>query len=210
MPHGFAQERQALAERIRTSTRIEDMRILNAFANVPRHEFLSETQRSIAYEDRAVPLDEGQTISQPSMIAIMLSELGCHAQHRALEVGAGSGYAAAVLAQLVREVHAVELRSTLAEAARLNLARSGTLNVRVVEGDGRAGLPAHAPFDRILVSAAPREVPEALVAQLALGGRLAIPVGDEHSQTLLVGEKDEQGQVSWRRTVPCIFVPLVG
>ena len=209
MPNVLARERQALAERIRASTPIDDARILSAFANVPRHEFLSEAQRGVAYEDRALPLDEGQTVSQPSMIAIMLGELDCQAEHRALEVGAGSGYAAAVLGQLVREVHAIELRPALAERARANLSRAGVSNVHIVLGDGRLGLPSQAPFDRILVSAAPNQVPDALVAQLAPGGRLAIPVGDAHGQTLVVGEKSSQGGMSWQRTVPCIFVPLV-
>ncbi|MEO6601465.1 MAG: protein-L-isoaspartate(D-aspartate) O-methyltransferase [Polyangiaceae bacterium] len=203
-------QRQALAERIRSSTQIDDARILSAFATVPRHEFLSEAQRPIAYEDRAVPLDEGQTVSQPSMIAIMLGELDCQAEHRALEVGAGSGYAAAVLGQLVREVFAIELRPKLAERARTSLARAGASNVHLSQGDGRLGLPSHAPFDRILVSAAPSQVPEALLAQLAPGGRIAIPIGDEHGQTLVVGQKTSQGSMNWQRTVPCIFVPLVG
>ncbi|MES1175977.1 MAG: protein-L-isoaspartate(D-aspartate) O-methyltransferase [Myxococcales bacterium] len=209
MSNGLDRDRQALAERIRASTQIDDARILSAFASVPRHEFLSEAQRPIAYDDRAVPLDEGQTVSQPSMIAIMLGELDCQAQHRTLEVGAGSGYAAAVLGQLVREVYAVELRPTLAERARGNLRRAGAGNVHVVIGDGRWGLPEQAPFDRILVSAAPTEVPDALIAQLAPGGRLAIPVGNEHGQTLVVGQKNSRGSMSWQRTVPCIFVPLV-
>jgi len=198
-----------LVERIRASTQIEDPRILSAFARVPRHEFLSAAQSPIAYEDRAVPLDEGQTVSQPSMIAIMLGELMCEPTQRVLEVGAGSGYAAAVLGQLVAEVYAIELRPTLAARARANLARSGASNVTVIEGDGSAGLAAHAPYDRILVSAAPKQVPEPLWAQLAAGGRIAIPVGDEHAQTLLVGEKMASGEIDWRRTVPCIFVPLV-
>jgi len=201
--------RQRLIERIRASTQITDERILNAFARVPRHEFLSPAQSAIAYEDRAVPLDEGQTVSQPSMVAIMLGELRCEATQRVLEVGAGSGYAAAVLGQLVAEVYAVELRPALAERARTNLARSGVRNVSVTEGDGSAGLAAHAPYDRILVSAAPKQVPEPLLTQLAVGGRIAIPVGDQHAQTLLVGEKTASGELEWQRTVPCIFVPLV-
>ncbi|MET0790216.1 MAG: protein-L-isoaspartate(D-aspartate) O-methyltransferase [Polyangiaceae bacterium] len=212
MPNDLAKlagQRQALAERIRASTQIEDERILRAFATVSRHEFLSEAQQPIAYEDRALPLDEGQTVSQPSMIAIMLGELACQAEHRALEVGAGSGYAAALLGQLVNEVYAVELRPTLAEGARANLSRAGVSNVHVVRGDGARGLPAHAPFDRILVSAAPAVIPEALIDQLAVGGRLAIPVGDAHGQTLVVGEKTAPERMAWRRTVPCIFVPLV-
>jgi protein-L-isoaspartate(D-aspartate) O-methyltransferase len=203
------QQQQRLVERIRASTQIEDARILHAFASVPRHEFLSEAQRAIAYEDRAVPLEEEQTVSQPSMIAIMLSELSCEPKQRVLEVGAGSGYAAAVLGQLVREVYAVELRPALAALARTNLARSGASNVHVSVGDGNFGLPAHAPYDRILVSAAPNQVPSALLAQLAVGGRIAIPVGNEHAQTLLLGEKTNAGELLWRRSVPCIFVPLV-
>ncbi len=205
----LAEQQRTLAERIRASTQIDDPRILAAFAAVRRHEFLSEVQYPFAYEDRALPLDEGQTVSQPSMIAIMLGELGCRATDRALEVGAGSGYAAAVLAQLVREVHTLEVRPSLAARARQNLERAGVSNVHVVETDGNQGLAAHAPFDRILVSAAPRVVPEALVEQLAVGGRIAIPVGNEHAQTLLVGEKTKPGEMHWQRTVPCIFVPLV-
>src|SRR6478735_4976922 len=116
-------KRQQLVERIIASTQIEDARILNAFASVPRHVFLSETQRDIAYEDRALPLGEGQTVSQPSMIAIMLAELSCEPWQRALEIGAGSGYAAALLGRLVREVYAVEILPSLAARATVNLER---------------------------------------------------------------------------------------
>ncbi|MEO8904068.1 MAG: protein-L-isoaspartate(D-aspartate) O-methyltransferase [Polyangiaceae bacterium] len=203
------QERQDLAARIRASTVLTDTRILNAFAHVPRHVFLSEAQRPVAYEDRALPLDEGQTVSQPSMIAIMLSELACETGQRALEVGTGSGYAAAVLGQLVARVYGVEVRPTLAARARLSLERAGAHNVQVFTADGTLGLPEHAPYDRILVSAAPARVPDALIEQLVVGGRIAIPVGDAHSQTLIVGLKTSPANVEWRRTVPCIFVPLV-
>ncbi|HEY4106150.1 MAG TPA: protein-L-isoaspartate(D-aspartate) O-methyltransferase, partial [Polyangiaceae bacterium] len=176
-----------LVERIRASTQIDDERILRAFERVPRHEFVSETQLLHAYEDRALPLGEEQTISQPSMIAIMLKELACEPGERALEIGAGSGYAAALLGELVTEVYTVEVRPALAARARESLERSGATNVHVIDGDGSWGLPEHAPYDRILVSAAPKRVPGALVEQLALGGKIAIPVGDEHTQTLLVG-----------------------
>jgi protein-L-isoaspartate(D-aspartate) O-methyltransferase len=209
MPSDHDLQRHHLVERIRASTQIDDERILNAFASVPRHFFLSEAQSDIAYEDRALPLGEGQTVSQPSMVAIMLSELSCEPTQRALEVGAGSGYAAALLGQLVSEVYAVELLPALAALANQNLARAGARNVHVALGDGSFGLAAHAPYDRILVSAAPSEVPSALVGQLAAGGKIVIPVGDEHSQTLLLGEKTSAGELSWRRSVPCIFVPLV-
>ena len=209
MAFDLSQERLDLQARIRASTELTDERILSAFANVPRHEFLSEAQRSIAYEDRAVPLDEGQTVSQPSMIAIMLSELACEAGQRALEVGTGSGYAAAVLGQLVTQVYGIELRPALAARARASLERAGVHNVKVVTADGTLGLPDYAPYDRILVSAAPTRIPDALIKQLAVGGRIAVPVGDAHSQTLLVGHKTSPVDVEWRRTVPCIFVPLV-
>ncbi len=209
MPSDPAVQRQRLAERIRASTGIDDPRILEAFMNVPRDQFLAEAQHAVAYEDRALPLDDGQTVSQPSMIAIMLDELQCEPAHRALEVGAGSGYAAAVLAQLVREVYTVELRPALAARARANLLRTGARKVHVLEGDGSRGVAQHAPYDRILVSAAPAHVPDALIAQLAVGGRIAIPVGNEQSQTLVIGSKISPDEVEWRRTVPCIFVPLV-
>ena len=144
------------------------------------------------------------------MIALMLAALECKASDRALEVGAGSGYAAALLGQLVREVYAIELRPALAERARENLKRAGTTNVEVVLGDGAEGLVRHAPYDRILVSAAPQQVPAALIEQLAVAGKLAIPVGDNRSQSLLIGEKAETEQVHWQRSISCSFVPLVG
>ena len=209
MPSEQDLQREQLVERIRASTQIEDTRILSAFARVPRHIFLPAAQTAVAYEDRALPLAEGQTVSQPSMIAIMLSELACEPNQRALEVGAGSGYAAAVLGQLVREVYAVELLPALAALASANLARSGASNVHVALGDGSLGLAGHAPYDRILVSAAPSEVPAALLEQLSAGGKIAIPVGDSQTQTLLLGEKNGAGELHWRRSVPCIFVPLV-
>jgi protein-L-isoaspartate(D-aspartate) O-methyltransferase len=202
-------QRAELVERIRASTQIEDARILNAFARVPRHVFLPSSQSAIAYEDRALPLSEGQTVSQPSMVAIMLSELACEPNQRALEVGAGSGYAAAVLGQLVREVYTVEILPALAALASANLSRCGASNVHVSLGDGSFGLAAHAPYDRILVSAAPSEVPSALLEQLSPGGKIAIPVGDSSTQTLLLGEKNSAGELHFRRSVPCIFVPLV-
>jgi len=202
--------RMRLAERVRASTQLDDPRIIAAFEHVARHEFVPDAQLPFAYEDRALPLDDGQTISQPSMIAIMLKELECEAQHRALEVGAGSGYAAAVLGQLTAEVFTVEVRPALAARARESLRRSGASNVHVIDGNGSWGLPEYAPYDRILVSAAPERVPGALVEQLAVGGKIAIPVGDEHGQTLLVGRKTSPNSVDWQKTVPCIFVPLVG
>lgn len=201
-------ERARMVERIRSATGIDDQRILDAFLRVPRHRFVPESRRDLAHEDRALPLSDDQTISQPSMIAIMLSALACRPHDRVLEVGAGSGYAAALLACLAAEVDAIEIRPALAESAARTLAELGFGNVRVHSGDGSRGLPEHAPFDRILVSAGAEAVPEALIEQLAPGGRIAIPVGGEIGQTLMVGDKTAGG-MRWSSDVACVFVPLV-
>jgi protein-L-isoaspartate(D-aspartate) O-methyltransferase len=186
-----------------------DPRVLEAFRQVPRHLFIPDAQRVFAYDDRALPIGDEQTISQPSMIAIMLDALECQPSSRVLEVGAGSGYAAALLAHLAREVYAIEIRAALAERARMTLAQIGLTNVQIYVGDGSHGLTDHAPYDRILVSAAPAEIPHTLAEQLAPGGRIAIPVGDERGQTLLIGERRADGHIDWRRDVPCMFVPLI-
>lgn len=189
---------------------VTDRRILSAFRSVPRHEFLREPERDRAYEDRALPIGEDQTISQPSMIALMLAALEPKENDRALEVGGGSGYAAAVLARLVKEVDTIEIRPELAERATLTLAGLGVDNVRVHVGNGGLGLPERAPFDLILVSAGARATPRALLEQIAPGGRIAIPVGEPSAQRLLVGRRSRQGAITWQRQVRCVFVPLVG
>lgn len=204
----FGTERAHLVRALASRSRVTDPRILAAFRAVPRHRFVPHDLRSLAYEDRALPLREGQTISQPTMIAEMLAELAPTPTDRALEVGAGSGYAAALLSQLAAEVHAVEVLPTLAERARATLSALEYDNVNIVTGDGRLGLPDLAPFDVILVSAFARSVPEALVAQLATGGRLAIPVGNDDGQELVIVRNTPDGLEVTRRT-PCVFVPLV-
>jgi protein-L-isoaspartate(D-aspartate) O-methyltransferase len=205
----FARERRLMIQRMQVTTGIDDRRVLNAFLATPRHCFVPQSQRDQAYEDKALPLGEGQTISQPSMIAIMLSELQCRPEDVALEVGAGSGYAAALLGQMVERVHAIEIRPRLAERAQLTLAEIGADNVYIHVSDGTLGLPEYAPFDRILVSAAAPSVPAQLVDQLAPGGRLACPTGSGLSQTLWVCERALDGSVSTRESVPCLFVPIV-
>jgi protein-L-isoaspartate(D-aspartate) O-methyltransferase len=203
-------DRQRLADRIARQSGVDDPRILEAFRRVPRHRFVPDTQSEHAHEDRALPIGEGQTISQPSMIALMLAALDCRREDRVLEIGAGSGYAAALLGELCAEVDAVEVRPDLAERAQRTLQELGINNVRIHCRNGAYGLPEKAPFDRILVSAGAGRVPPALVAQLAPGGRIAIPVGDEIEQRLMVGERTNGSAIAWETRTQCIFVPLVG
>lgn len=202
-----ADERADLVREIVRQTGITDEAILAAFSRIPRHRFVPEQRQ--AYADRALPIGYQQTISQPSMIALMLAELDLRPEHRVLEVGAGSGYAAALLGELAREVTAIEIVKELAVRARSTLAELHADNVTVIEGNGREGYAPRAPYDRILVSAAPEEIPEALLAQLAPSGKIVVPIGDELGQDLVIGEKSAAGTLSFRNTVPCIFVPLI-
>jgi protein-L-isoaspartate(D-aspartate) O-methyltransferase len=203
------EDRERLTRHIAWNTGIEDERILEAFRRVPRHKFVRPSDAERAYEDRALAIGEDQTISQPSMIALMLHALKPQPTDRALEVGAGSGYAAALLGTLVERVDAIEIRSSLADRARATLATLGISNVRIHRGSGERGFRDGAPFDVILVSAGARSVPPALVEELAPGGRVAIPVGDEDGQVLLVGTRGASGDVTWDKRTACMFVPLV-
>jgi protein-L-isoaspartate(D-aspartate) O-methyltransferase len=188
---------------------VKDPRVLAAFRRVPRHRFVPESEAKIAYRDAALPIGFDQTISQPSMIAIMLAALDVEPRDRVLEIGAGSGYAAALLAELAGEVYSVEIVAELAQQAEARLAELGYKNARVTASNGRLGLPEHAPYTKILVSAGARDVPAELVRQLAGGGTIAIPVGGDTGQTLLVGHKANDGSMTWKRSISCIFVPLV-
>jgi protein-L-isoaspartate(D-aspartate) O-methyltransferase len=203
-------ERERLVQAIAAGTPLDDPRILDAFRAVPREAFVPAELSALAYEDRALPIGEGQTISQPSMIALMLAALEPKANERALEVGAGSGYAAALLGRLTKSVLAVEIVPELADRARRTLSALGVPNVSVERGDGVEVAHERGPFDVILVSAAAREVPRDLVLLLAPGGRIAVPVGGEGGQHLLAGRRGEDGAVSWERGTPCVFVPLLG
>jgi protein-L-isoaspartate(D-aspartate) O-methyltransferase len=198
-----------LRERIARSTGIGDARILKAFQQVPREAFVPPQLAARAYEDTALPIGLGQTISQPSMIALMLAELGCGPRHRVLEVGSGSGYVLALLAQLAGEVFGIERHAELAARARQTLRSIGLTKLTLHDGDGARGLPEHAPFDRILISAAAAAIPEALIEELAEGGRLVMPVGAEETQTLVTCERDDKGNLHYRAGASCVFVPLV-
>jgi protein-L-isoaspartate(D-aspartate) O-methyltransferase len=187
---------------------VTDERVLTAMSRVPRHKFVDNLYRTQAYEDYPLPIAEGQTISQPYIVALMLEALKVKPGDRALEVGTGSGYATALLAELALSVMSVERHVALADHARELLASSGYSNVKVIAGDGSQGYADAAPYDVILVSAAASELPRTLVAQLAEGGRMIVPVGREDSQQLqLVRMQNGQIEVTLREL--CRFVPLV-
>ncbi len=187
-----------------------DPRVMEALRRVPRHEFVGVQQRSLAYINHPLPIGHQQTISQPFIVALMTDLLGVGAEARVLEIGTGSGYQAAVLAEIVAEVYSVEFIDTLARSARERLERLGYSNVAIKSGDGREGWPEHAPYDGIVVTAAARSVPGALLEQLGHGARLVIPIGAPgQAQSLDVVEWDEAGNTVTRSVLPVAFVPLV-
>ena len=188
---------------------IADERVLTAMEHVPRDLFVPEQERPYAYADAALPIGEGQTISQPFMVAVICEALALRGDERVLDVGTGSGYQAAVLAELAAEVHTIERLPALAERARAVLAAGGYERVRVHVGDGTLGLPEHAPFGGIAVAAAAPGLPQTLFDQLEPGGRLVVPVGGRYGQELEVVVRGPDGPVV-SRSVPCRFVPLVG
>jgi protein-L-isoaspartate(D-aspartate) O-methyltransferase len=187
---------------------LRDLRVLDAMRAVPRHEFVPESLRHVAYEDHPLPIGEGQTISQPYIVAAMLEHLALQATDRVLEVGTGSGYVTALLSQLAHEVFSVERYASLAVSAEATLQRLGYRNVKIKVGDGSQGWSEHAPFDAILVSAATSEVPPPLFAQLNEGGRMIIPVGSPFSQELQLIRK-VSGRPNLILLEGCRFVPLV-
>jgi len=189
---------------------INDARVLAAMREVPRHLFVAERDRVNAYVDAPLGLEHGQTISQPYIVALMTELARPRPTDRALEIGTGSGYQAAVLSRLVDSVFSVEIIAALADTARERLIGLGYRNVTVRQGDGYLGWPGHAPFDIIIVTAAPDDIPPALVSQLRPGGRLVIPVGPVGAvQDLVVVEKDAAGVITRRSVIPVRFVPLV-
>jgi protein-L-isoaspartate(D-aspartate) O-methyltransferase len=206
----FATERGSMVERQLRQRGISDDRVLAAMGKVPRHEFVNPQNWLEAYADHPIPIAEQQTTSQPYMIAAMIQTAGIKPEDRVLEIGAGSGYQTAVLAELASQVFAVERYASLTEAARATLERLGYRNTKVVTGDGSLGLPEAAPFDVIIVSAAAPRIPPALVEQLAVGGRLVIPVGESEQQVVQLVQKNADGTTSVRTLEGCRFVPLIG
>jgi protein-L-isoaspartate(D-aspartate) O-methyltransferase len=198
--------RETAAETGRASL---DGRVLTAMNKVPRHRFVPADQEPNAYANRPLPIGNGQTISQPFIVALMTDMLGLKATDRVLEIGTGCGYQAAVLAELAREVYTIEIVAPLAREAAARFAELGYRNVNARSGDGYRGWPAHAPFDAIIVTAAAPEVPPALIEQLKPGGKLVIPVGAQWSgQELRIIEKDQHGKTTTRNALAVRFVPL--
>jgi len=205
----YESSRRDMVERQLRKRYIRSERVLEAMGEIPRHEFVPPESLDHAYEDRPLAIGEGQTISQPYMVASMTESLELTGVERVLEIGTGSGYQAAVLSRLAAEVFTIESRTALALSARSRLARLGYANVHVHAGDGTLGLPDFAPFDAILVAAAAPGIPAPLAAQLAEGGRLVIPIGGGENQELVRAHKRD-GQIALENLYACRFVPLIG
>ena len=192
-------------------TRVTDKQVLDAMRRVPRHLFVPDSRAAAAYDDRPLPIGMGQTISQPYIVALMTQLAQVSTGMKVLEVGTGSGYQAAVLAELTDKVYSIEIITPLAVAASARFQHLGLHRITSREGDGYYGWEEHAPFDRILVTAAARHIPPPLLEQLQPGGRMVIPVGPKWgSQRLLLVLKDEAGEVTTRSLLPVVFVPLTG
>jgi protein-L-isoaspartate(D-aspartate) O-methyltransferase len=203
----FATSAGAMVERQLRPRGIDDPRTLQAMAKVAREKFVPKELAARAYEDRPLPIGHGQTISQPFIVAFMTQELKAKPGDRVLEIGTGSGYQAAVLAELVGEVYTIEIVKPLADNAEIRLRELGYSNVHVKAGDGYKGWPEHAPFDAIIVTAAPDHIPQPLAEQLKEGGRMVIPVGGTFVQRLNVLEK-HGGALKQTAAIPVKFVPL--
>jgi len=204
----FAARRLAMVEHQIEARGIKATSVLRAMSKVPRHRFVLPATVGQAYEDHPLPIGSEQTISQPYIVAYMTEAAGISPRDKVLEIGTGSGYQAAVLGEVAREVYTIEIIPELAEGARNVLADLGYKNVHVKAGNGYLGWPEQAPFDAIIVTAAPDQVPQALVDQLAVGGRMVVPVGAV-IQDMMIIERTQRGVVE-RKTIPVRFVPMTG
>jgi protein-L-isoaspartate(D-aspartate) O-methyltransferase len=205
----YERKRMRLVERIREKG-IDAPRVVAAVSKVPRHRFVPESIRSRAYDDSALPIGYGQTISQPSLQALYLQVLDIGPEDTVLEIGAGSGYQTALLAEVAANVYAVERIPELTQRAREVLDTLGYGNIALVTKDGTVGWSKYAPYDAILVAAASPDIPDALVDQLAPGGRLLIPLGDRTTQELTLVTRTDDGGIDRRPITQCVFVPLIG
>jgi protein-L-isoaspartate(D-aspartate) O-methyltransferase len=205
----YEKERGRMVDEQIAGRGVKDERVLAVMRKIPRHEFLPEGIRGMAYNDSALPLGEGQTMSQPYMVALMTELLGLKGAERVLEIGTGSGYQAAVLAELCQKVYTVERIKTIADKARATLDRLGYKSVAIKIYDGTYGWKEMAPYDAIIVTAGSPDIPAPLVEQLKEGGRMVIPVGDRYGQQLITVVKTAEGMIT-ERSIPCVFVPLIG
>jgi len=204
----YARVREKMVEDQIVRRGVMDTLVLAAMRRVPRHLFVPANTRDSAYTDGALPIGEGQTISQPYIVARMTEVLQLKGDERVLEIGTGSGYQTAILAEIVEEVYTIEILEHLAKSGRETLDRTGYTNIIFMVGDGYRGWPEHAPFDAIIVTAAPDHIPQPLVDQLKVGGRLVIPVGEWHQELVLL-RKMEHGVVK-KNVLPVRFVPMTG
>ena len=208
-PLDLARLRNSMVERQLAARGISDKRVLEAFRLVAREDFVAESDRGHAYNDHPLAIGHGQTISQPYMVALMLEELHLTGSEKVLEIGTGSGYQTALLAEMAAEIHTIERVPELAESARKRLEDMAYENVQFRTGDGTLGWPEAAPFDCITVGAGAPHVPQALTDQLAEAGRLVIPVGANYHQQLVIAQK-RQGKIIETTSCPCVFVKLIG
>ena len=185
-----------------------DPHVLKAIGNVPRETFVPDMEKPEAYANHPLRIGHGQTISQPLIVALMTHHLKLARHHHVLEIGTGSGYQAAVLAEIASDITTIENVAPLAETARVTLESLGYRDIRFIVGDGRLGLPEHAPYDRIIVTAAADSLPETLVDQLAFGGRLVAPIGPKGQQEMILISKPRDGEIRKKVLFPCSFVPL--
>lgn len=206
----FFRKRQVMIERDLKGRGIRDPRVLGAMAKVPRHLFVDPSYQNQAYADHPLPIAEGQTISQPYVVALMTEAIRAQPTDRVLEIGTGSGYQAAILAEIVREVFTIEIRKPLAETAERRLRDLGYANVKVKYGDGYFGWEEHAPFDAILITASANHIPPPLIRQLKEGGRLVLPLGSTLYYQVLTLATKVKGQLEVRELGPVVFVPMTG
>ena len=199
--------RQQMVDTQIRARQVRSAAVLQAMMRVPRHLFVPEPLRPYAYDDRPLPIGQGQTISQPYIVGYMTEMLQLEPGHNVLEVGTGSGYQGAVLAEIAKQVYSIEIVPELADLARKNLKQAGYRNVEVRTGDGYRGWPERAPFDRIIVTAAPPAIPKGLVDELAVGGIMVVPVGTDYQEIVII-TRTATG-LTEKRTIPVRFVPMV-
>jgi protein-L-isoaspartate(D-aspartate) O-methyltransferase len=204
----YFNERRIMVEQQIKVRGICNKSVLNALMRVPRHKFVPEKYMIFSYDDRPLPIDYNQSISQPYIVAYMTEILNPDSSQKVLEIGTGSGYQAAILSLLYKEVYTVEIIEALGRKAKMVLDKEGYNNVKVKIGDGYQGWKEYAPFDAIIVTCAPTDIPQSLVDQLAEGGKMIIPVGEPHNQSLYLLEK-KNGKVIKKATLPVLFVPMV-